>query len=199
VAAVSERIVREFFEQQGYLVNMPFKYVTTGRQKTPAEEVDLLVLHPGMRQGKPPADPLWTAADLKGVVRAVVAVRGWHSERFYARTLEQSPDILRFAEAESMHAATRMLGGGPITRILCLPRLPASPDLKVRTLRLLKAGGVDGVLTFRVILSELVARTDVNAHYEKSDLLQTIRLLKNYDLLKDPQLELFTGRPRPRA
>jgi hypothetical protein len=199
MAAVSERLVREFFELQGYCVNLPFKYVTTGRQKTAEEEIDLLILHPRVRHGALPADLLWSAAELKCVARAVVAVRGWHSERFYARTIEQSPDILRFASTETVRAATRMLGGGPIAKILCLPRLPVSPALRDRTLRLLKAGGVDGVLTFRAILGELVARVDVNAHYEKSDLLQTIRLLKHYAFLKDPQLELFGGRARKRT
>jgi hypothetical protein len=33
-------------------------------------------------------------------------------------------------------------------------------------------------------------RVATNRNYVKSDLLQTLRLLKNYDLLKDPQMEL---------
>jgi hypothetical protein len=40
-----------------------------------------------------------------------------------------------------------------------------------------------------------------NRNYGKSDLLQVIRVLKNYQLFKDPQMELFrTGRrsKRPR-
>jgi hypothetical protein len=44
------------------------------------------------------------------------------------------------------------------------------------------------------MLTELVAKTAVNRNYQKSDLLQLIRILKNYDFLKEPQLELFKPR-----
>jgi hypothetical protein len=36
----------------------------------------------------------------------------------------------------------------------------------------------------------------VNRNYQKSDLLQIIRILKNYDLMREPQMELFKTRPR---
>jgi hypothetical protein len=36
-----------------------------------------------------------------------------------------------------------------------------------------------------------VAKTETNRNYQKSDLLQIIRILKNYDFFKEPQLELF--------
>ena len=40
-------------------------------------------------------------------------------------------------------------------------------------------------------------RVQTNKNYEKSDLLQIIRLMKNYDLIKDDQLELWQkGKPR---
>jgi len=54
----------------------------------------------------------------------------------------------------------------------------------------LRAKGVDGVISFRSILQELIASVHTNRNYQKSDLLQILRLLKNYDLLKEPQLEL---------
>lgn len=43
----------------------------------------------------------------------------------------------------------------------------------------------------------LVRHTEVNRNYTKSDTLQILRILKKYDLLKDPALELF--RPRRRG
>ena len=45
MAAVSEWIVREYFEWLGYLVSQPRKHVVPGRQKTAEEEVDLVVLN----------------------------------------------------------------------------------------------------------------------------------------------------------
>ena len=77
-----------------------------------------------------------------------------------------------------------------------MPRLPASEGLRKKAIATLAKRGIDGVLTFPTMLAELVSRVDVNKNYEKSDLLQAIRLLKNYDFLKDPQLELFGKKQR---
>ena len=46
------------------------------------------------------------------------------------------------------------------------------------------------VISFRGILQELIAGVKTNRNYQKSDLLQVLRLLKNYELLKEPQMEL---------
>ena len=45
-------------------------------------------------------------------------------------------------------------------------------------------------------LVDLIARAEVNRNYDKSDLLPVIRVLKNYQLFKDPQMELFRGARR---
>jgi hypothetical protein len=49
------------------------------------------------------------------------------------------------------------------------------------------------------MLADLVAHTEPNRNYQKSDLLQTIRILKNYDFFKEPQLELFKPRRKRRS
>ncbi len=59
---------------------------------------------------------------------------------------------------------------------------------------MLKERGIDGVITFGTMLMELARSVDVNRNYGKSDLLQIMRLLKNYDLIRDEQLDLFIDR-----
>ena len=44
------------------------------------------------------------------------------------------------------------------------------------------------------MIHDLVHHTEVNRNYQKSDLLQIIRILKNYDFFKEPQMELFKTR-----
>ena len=44
------------------------------------------------------------------------------------------------------------------------------------------------------MLTDLVNATEVNRNYQKSDLLQIIRILKNYDFFKEPQLDLFRSK-----
>ena len=41
------------------------------------------------------------------------------------------------------------------------------------------------------MLADLIAEIEVNRNYQKSDLLQIIRILKNYGFFREPQLDLF--------
>ena len=59
---------------------------------------------------------------------------------------------------------------------------------------MLKERGVDAIISFRSMLLDLIEKTEINRNYGKSDTLQVIRILKNYDLLKDAQMELPTER-----
>lgn len=194
MASVSEWIAREYFEMLGYMVIQPCKYSVTGRAKRIEEETDLLVFNPLVAEHVMPQSLLWTAGDLKNISRAVVGVYGWHTERFYPVMLDHLPEIVRFAGAESLRVASRKLGGASIAKILCLPHLPVAQKLKEETLASLKAKGIDGIIEFRTMLTEIINGIDQNLNYEKSDVLQTIRILKNYGLLKEPQLELFAGK-----
>ncbi len=54
------------------------------------------------------------------------------------------------------------------------------------------------MLPFRALLADLIEHVEPNRNYQKSDLLQTLRLLKRYDFLRDGQLDLFKP-PRRRA
>ncbi len=196
MSAVSEWIAREYFEQLGYLTSQPYKYISSSRQKKADEELDLLIVHPQVQEHRTPEHMVWTTDDLSSVARAVVGVRGWHTERIYAATLEQTPEISRFASQLVRSAASARLGSGPVAAVLCLPELPASGALKEKTLRALRERGIDGVLSFRTMLSELVSMVKTNRNYDKSDLLQILRILKNYEFLREPQMELFVGRGR---
>jgi hypothetical protein len=194
MSAVSEWIVREYFESQGFLVQQPRKYAVAARPKRPEEEVDLLVVNPRVEAQKLPETMVWSGAELKHIARAIVGVRGWHTDRFSPAVLELSPEIARFAEDESLRRVSRHLGEGPVAKILCLPGLSTTDELKKRSLEILKAKGIDGVVAFPTMLMELIEQVEMSKNYEKSDLLQILRILKNYGLLREPQLELFRRR-----
>lgn len=191
--AVSEAIAREFFEACGFFVRQPTKYLVIAREKRPEEEIDLFVFNPSPdpEVPVPSAAQVVGAADLKGIQRAVVCVRGWHSERVRATRPEHTADLTRFAEESALRRARSWWGTGPVCRILCIPELPATPTLRRKAVEVLAERGVDAVLLFPTMLLELIRRVDRNRNYEKSDLLQTLRILKVYGLLRDDQLELF--------
>ena len=77
--------------------------------------------------------------------------------------------------------------------------LPADHDQRAEALGFLKSRGIDGVILFRPMLLELAERVDAKKTYEKSDLLQILRILKNYDLLKSGQMDLFAHARRRKA
>ena len=58
---------------------------------------------------------------------------------------------------------------------------------------------VDAAIAFPMILQDLLSRVEVNRDYQKSEVLQTLRILKNYGLLRDPQMELFRLPRRKRS
>jgi len=194
MSAVDESIVREYIESHGFLVCQRRKYVVQARQKTADEEINLVVLNPRATAGE--LDFELSSAALKHIGRAVVAVKGWHTEVFAPGVLAHQPKIFGFVEKRAIAEAQQLTGGDDLTKILVVPGLPRDAKTRQRSVELLKAKGVDGVISFRGILRELIAGVHTNRNYQKSDLLQVLRLLKNYDLLKEPQLELKLRRKR---
>jgi hypothetical protein len=189
VSAVDEAIVREYFEAHGFLVCQRRKYIVQARHQTPDEEVDLIIWNPRATGGEPPADFEIGSAGLARVSRALVAVKGWHTEMFAPSVLKHQPKIFRFVEKKAVEEATRLVGGDGLLKLLVVPGLPRGAKARQQSIDLLRAKGVDGVISFPSILEELVAGVSTNRNYVKSDLLQILRLLKNYGLLKDPQME----------
>ncbi len=189
MSAVDEGIVREYFEAHGFLVCQRRKYIVQARQKTAHEEIDLIVLNQAAA-GDPLPDFEITTESLTRVARAIVAVKGWHTEVFAPGVLAHQPKIFGFVEKRALEEAQRLVGGDSITKILIVPGLPRDAKTRARSIEVLRAKGVDGVISFRSILQELIAGVRTNRNYQKSDLLQILRLLKNYDLLKEPQMEL---------
>lgn len=197
MAAVSETIVREYFELLGFLTRQERKFVARGKQEK--DGIDFFVWNPQPRPAAAAIPFILTTADLPAVTRALVVVRGWHTESFGPGLLENSPEMFRFVEPAVFEAAARSFSpeAAPL-KILVVPALAQTAPVREQSIRVLRAKGVDAVIPFRTILADLVARTEVNRNYDKSDLLQIIRVLKNYDLFKEPQMELFRASRRPR-
>jgi hypothetical protein len=212
MSAIDEGIVREYFEQNGFLVRQVRKYQVSARKKTGDEEIDLLVYNPSWRSGARKPDFFLFSNELPLVHRAMIAVKGWHTGVFTPNMLKSSPEIFRFLEDNVMKEATRFFpaaeatdaGEDPLIKILVLPSLPTQEPFRSQSVEMLKDRGVDAIISFRSMLLDLIEKTEINRNYGKSDTLQVIRILKNYDLLKDAQLDLLPERSvvsvrKPRA
>jgi hypothetical protein len=193
MAAVSEAIVREYFELHGFFVRQQRKYVAPTHRED--EEIDFFVIHPQPTPTPTPTPFLLSSAELTSIARAVVVVKGWHTESFSPAFLANEPGIFRFVEPAAFQRAVRAFGGtGTPTKILVVPALPEAQEARAASVELLRSKGVDAVIPFQTMLADLIDRIEVNRNYQKSDLLQMIRILKNYDFFRGPQLELFKAR-----
>lgn len=199
MSAVSETIVREYFELHEFLVRQHRKYVAPTRREE--DDIDFFVLNPRAENRNEPLPFLLSSADLRFIVRAIVVVKGWHTETFSTAVLENAPEIFRFVEPKVFQQAVRAFGrdGSPL-KVLVVPALPQNRDARDQSIALLRSKGVDAVIPFQTMLADLIRNTEANRNYQKSDLLQMIRILKNYDFFKESQLELFKpGRKRRKA
>ena len=201
MSAIDEGIVREYFEQNGFLVRQARKYQVSARRKTGDEEIDLVVYNPAWRRGSRRPDFFLFSSELEFVQRAIVAVKGWHTGVFTPATLKNSPEIFRFLEEKVLKEATIFFppdpaddAGGTLTKILVLPSLPTAEPFRSQSVELLKAHGVDAIISFRAMLLDILDKIEINQNYSKSDTLQVMRILKNYDLIKDTQLDMFPDR-----
>jgi hypothetical protein len=207
MAAIDEGIVREYFEQNGFFVRQMRKHAVQARRKTGEEEIDLVVYNPSWSRDRRKPDFFLFANELPYLHRAVVSVKPWHTDVFTPGTLKSSPELFRFLEENVLREAVKLFppeaaavageeatggaGAGELTKILVLPALPTQEPFRSQSVELLKARGVDCIISFRAMLLDLIDKVEVNRHYRKSDTLEVIRILKNYDLVRDPQLDLL--------
>jgi hypothetical protein len=195
MAAVSETIVREYFELHGFLLRQYRKHVApAGRED---DDIDFLAINPHV-QGRAQDLPFVLGSeDLLFIERAIIVIKAWHTEVFSPAVLVKSPELFRFLEKKVFQKMAREFGeGGALLKTLVVPALPQDSQARAQSIGILKSKGIDAVLSFRTMLAELVSQVEPNRNYQKSDLLQLIRILKNYDFFKGPQLELFKAKQK---
>ncbi len=200
MAGFDENIVREYFELNGFLVRQLRKYQVQARKKRADEEVDLLVYNPAPEEPTPSRGFQLFSGDIRSVHRALVVVKGWHTSSFTPRMLRQSSKIFDFLKKDVLDTVEQYFAEDsdvigkidPFAKILVLPGLPATEPHREESITLLKEHGIDFIITFRTILENLLQGIEANHNYQKSEALHLLRLLKIYDMIRAPQMELFS-------
>ena len=204
MAGFDENIVREYFELNGFFVRQLRKYLVQSRKKRADEEIDLVVYNPiaSSINSETIGFQLFST-DMSKISRAIVVVKAWHSSRFTPAMLKSSSRVFDFLKKDVLNKAETYFSFGDsvedsdavdhqdFTKILVLPGLPTSDPQRTESIQLLKDQGIDGIITFSTILENLLRNVVVNHSYQKSDLLQLMRILKIYDMVKEPQMNLF--------
>ena len=75
MSAIDEGIVREYFEQNGFLIRQARKYQVQARRKAAEEEIDLMVYNPAWQRDARKPDFFLFSNELPYVHRAIVAVK----------------------------------------------------------------------------------------------------------------------------
>ena len=197
MSAISETIVREFLEANGFLVQQGRKFVAPSRRHD--SHIDFFASNPSATESKTSLPFELQLANLKHIRRAVYAVKGWHTETFSPAVMINSPEIFRFAQPAATKAAEAVFGADAVfLKILVAPSLPSSKKLRRESIEFLRDKGVDGVIEFPVLLTSLIDGVEKNRNYQRSDILQLIRVLKAHGMLREQQMELFRA-TKPRA
>ena len=197
MSSVNDQIIREFFELQGFLVRQIRKHVSPMPDEV--EESDFWIWHPGLAAGVSGRETSPTEAEIRTIASAFVFVKPWHTETFTTGVIENDQDLTKRLSStlEANDSETQSWLQHQPRNILVVSNLPKSKAAREKSMALIKKKGFDVVLTFDRILSRLLEHVERNRNYQRSDLLQTLRLLKNYGLVRPLQLELFeSSKPR---
>ncbi len=203
MSVVDHNIVREYFEQNRFLVRQVRKSGVPSRKKAGEEEISLLVHNPAYQPGERKPDFLLFASELRYIHRAVVIVTDWPTSRLTAAMLKSSLHLFRFLEKTVLKRVGEWMppepGNSekrePLMKILVLPGLPTAEPFRTQSAELLRKEGIDGIISFRSMLVDVIGRVEVNRVYQNSEVLEVIRLLKKHDLLNTSQMELFDRPP----
>lgn len=196
---VEETIVSEYFEQNGFLVR-PLRKGRSQTKKTLDEGLDFYVRSMVFREGSRDANFLLFSSELRYLESAIICVRGWFGEKANLATMTGGAEILKYLEGNVFKKVEKWFEFDPAVsfgtktmpkKILVAPVFPTQEPFRSQCVELLKDKGVDGILSFKSMALDLIDRVDTKQIYEKSDLLQLLRVLKTFDLVKDSQMDLL--------
>jgi hypothetical protein len=188
MSEINLQLVRDFFELNRFSVLTHWRH--SDERAKAGEDASLLFVEHLRGEDVGGAPFLLTGNTIQTVQRAVVEVRAWHGDRFYPSVIESSPILAHVASREVEDLAREVFGGAAFTTILVISELPASAIPRARALQLLQELGIGHILEFGALLSSLAAQLSSHGNYAPSHTLQTLRLLKRYDLIRRQQLEL---------
>lgn len=196
---VDEILVGEYFEQNGFLAR-PLRKSRLQSKRNPDEGLDLYVRNMVFAQGGREPNFLMFSSELRYLESAIICVHGWFGDKAALASMTSSSDIIRHLETHVVKKVEKWFEVDPRVRfgtkappkkILVAPVFPTQEPYRTQVEDLLKSKGVDGILSFKSMLLDLIERVDTKQVYYKSELLQLLRTLKTFDLVKDSQMGLL--------
>lgn len=184
---IEYQLVREFFELNQFRVLTQWKHDVPGKSRGDST-IQLYVEgpHPDSEEA---LDINLKASDIRCIRRALVAVRAWHTEKFYASVITANPVLTQFAEEASLAQAQDAFNGHSFKTILIVSELPRTQDQYGLALEAIRDSKVDHVIEFSTLLRDIIDKTSDHGAYAPSHSLQMIQLLKRYKFIRNQQME----------
>lgn len=196
MSEINIQLVREFFELNRFRVLTHWQH--DDEQRRGVESGLLLFVEQVGPEAQESPPFLLQQHDLHRLHRAVVEVRAWHGDKFYPSVVESSPILGHVASPEVRSLAQSVFGVDAFASVLVISELPSSTEPRSRAIALLKDLGVQHIVEFGTMLASMLEQLSAQSNYAPSQTLQTLRLLKRYDLVRRQQLEFrFPMEPMP--
>tara|TARA_B100000212_G_scaffold302284_1_gene248455 strand:- start:27 stop:638 length:612 start_codon:yes stop_codon:yes gene_type:complete len=200
---IEQEIMEAYFESNGFLVRQAGKPNDSEIKKKSLPLPTIAVLNPAVQSSDPNLSFRLFTGDLKGVRSALVSRLGWENSSFSNSILNSDAKLMKFFKEEVTQERIS-LGYNPGPELpeswmgsyLCLLVVPALPrnEVKLKDLFILfREMGVGGVLSLSSMLENLLRQSIPTFTYSNNGVFQMLKLLKVYQLAREPQLDMFSN------
>lgn len=176
MSQASIEIVREFFVIENFFVLKKEDILfVKNAEVTEPEKTEKFILS-GSEAGKV----------LKS---AVVKPVCWHTMKFTPVVLSRFPEIFEFVKGKYNLESKKFFQGENFKKVLIIPSLPASDNLRKESIRIMKEEGIDHIITFPSIIAQLIEKIDARNVY-LSSVNEIFRVLKFYKFFAEKEQKL---------
>jgi hypothetical protein len=190
MAETNTRVVREFLEASDFIVITNRKFQLQKAEPPGRYSIDLLGRNMQCAERESPLPMRLRAEHMRYIPNVIVGVKGWHSQKFSASLVDSMKELYYFVSPAALEYAREAFDGAPFKSVLVISEAPSDEDARLKMEEILGERGVDHVLEFPTILNFLISHVEVSVNYVGSDVLQLLRYLKRYGLVKGLQMDL---------
>ena len=198
---VEPDLMEAYFESNGFLVRQAGKPELLSNTKKHETPRTLAIFNPRVIENNSSMGFRLYTSDLIKIRAGLVSLIGWRNFGFTNGMLNNDTLLFkffkklvkenRFESSFNPGAELAESSMGSFLRLLVVPTLPRSENKAGEVFKILQESGVDGILTLRSMLENLLRNAETGKFYSGKPFFQVLMLLKAYDLVKDPQLEMF--------
>ena len=163
-------IVKEFFIINDFYVILKDSFLIVQNSKKISREIDEFIIE---------------KEKINFINKAIIKPISWHTLKFTPSVIKKFYEEITFEKTDKI---LKDLIKDNYKKVIIIPGLPATTNLKNESIKIMKEKGIDHIILFSSIISGLVEKIDERKLYQ-SQTLEIIRILKFYKFLSDKKFE----------